>query len=52
MRKENLRKELLKTIENFIKTEYAYSVFTTQFAAAMRNQQVVEPFIDGYFSFL
>ena len=49
MRKESLRKELLKITEGFIKSEYAYSVFASQFAAGLRNQGVIDSFVDGEF---
>ena len=49
IRKENLRKELLKTITDFMKTDYSSNVFNSQLAAAIRNRQVLEIFVDGIY---
>lgn len=47
MRKEELRTELMKTIVDFMKTEYAISVTGSQLGAALRNRDVVETFVNG-----
>ena len=47
LRKENIRKELLKILAEFSQSEYATSVFTSQFGAALKNQQVIDTFVDG-----
>lgn len=47
MRRTELRNELKKIVVDFVKSEFALTVFTSQFNAALRNQQVIETFVDG-----
>lgn len=46
-KKENIQRIALKTCIDFSKTDFAKSVFVTNFGSAIRNQGVVNGFVEG-----
>ena len=48
-KKENIQRVALKTCIDFSKTDFAKSVFVTNFGHALRNQGVVNGFVEGIY---
>jgi len=51
MKKEHLRRELLKIMVDVTKTDYAILLSSSQFAAALKNYGVLDMFVDGIYFF-